>query len=62
MKKNQYIAPSICVTAIIVEHMIANSAKSVAGAEGLGKGDDVASGVANAKRNDYNVWSDDWNK
>ena len=66
MKKNQYIAPAIEVSAIVIEgHLMqASPLSSVSGLEGVTKGqNEFQGGVVDVKSNDsYNVWDDDWSR
>ena len=66
MKKNQYIAPAIEVSTIVIEShlMQASPLTSVSGLEGVTKGQgEFQGGVVDVKSNDnYNVWDDDWSR
>ena len=64
MKKIQYIAPAIEVSTFVLEsHLMDNSVVSVTGLDDVTKGEgDFAGGSADVKRQDYNVWNDDWSK
>ena len=59
MKKNQYIAPAIEVSAIVIEgHLMQASAQtSGASAEKDGSGN-----YNNDVKSNYNVWDDDWSR
>lgn len=61
MKKNQYIAPAIEVSAIVIEgHLMQASAKtSGASAEKDANGNYNNDVKSNAS---YNVWDDDWSR
>lgn len=60
MKKNQYIAPAICITTVGLENMIARSSGPATTSNAASQ--DAGMDVKAASREDYNVWDEDWSK
>ena len=63
MKKNQYIAPAIEISTIVMEsHLMDNSLTSVSGLDGVSNSNSDFTGGAADVKHSYNVWDDDWSK
>lgn len=58
MKKN-YISPSLTVTAIAASLPVATSPAVTVNSEDASA---IDAGDVQVKRNDYNVWNDDWSR